>query len=122
MTEFFEEFLFGKPMNLIYNAGNTKDMNPAYWVKTDKGYKATCRTVGIEPEAVKVKIDEYKIIVEGESEYENTKYDTYFELPIAKVIMNDIVAIDYKTLNGLTYIYLTITNPEPKYIQINKMI
>ena len=121
MYDFFDEFLFGKPANLVYNAGKTQDMNPAYWTKTENGYKAICRTVGIAPEDVVITINEYKIVVKGETEYEGVKYNTSFELPISKEIIGNVKSIDYKTLNGLTYIYLYVETPEKKKIKINKI-
>lgn len=122
MYDFLDNFFgFGKPLDLVYNTGNTKDMNPAYWSKTDTGYKATCRTVGIAPDDVKVEIGEYNIIVSGKTEYEGVEYNTSYKLPISKEIMGDIKNIDYKTLNGLTYIYLYVETPEKKEIKINKI-
>lgn len=114
-------FGFGKPLDLIYNTGKTKDMNPAYWSKTDKGYKAICRTVGIAPEDVKIEINDYNIVVSGETEYEGNVYNTSYKLPVSKEIIGDIKSIDYKTLNGLTYIYLFVETPEKKQIKINKI-
>lgn len=122
MYDFLEDFFgFGKPFDLVYNTGKTKDMNPAYWSKTDKGYKATCRTVGIAPDDVKVEIGDCNIVVSGKTEYEGVEYNTSYKLPISKEIMGDIKNIDYKTLNGLTYIYLYVETPEKKEIKINKI-
>ena len=96
-------------------------MNPAYWSKTDKGYKATCRTVGIAPEDVEVYLEGNNIIVKGKTEYEDVIYDTSYKLPVASHILQDIENIEYKTLNGLTYIYLYLVQVEKKSIQINKI-
>lgn len=116
-----EIFGFGKPTDLIYNAGNTKDMNPVFWTKTEEGYKATCRTVGIAPDDVKVSVNECNIVVEGETEYEGSVYNTSYKLPVSKEIIGNIESIGYKTLNGLTYIYLSVETPEKKQIKINKI-
>lgn len=122
MYDFLDDFFgFGKPTDLIYNAGKTKDMNPVYWSKTEDGYKATCRTVGIAPEDVKVEIDNYNIVIKGETKYEENIYNTSYKLPISKEIIGDVKSIDYKTLNGLTYIYLFVETPEKKQIKINKI-
>lgn len=122
MYDFLDDFFgFGKPFDLVYNTGKTKDMNPAYWSKTDKGYKAVCRTVGIAPDDVKVETDECNIVVSGETEYEDNKYNTFYKIPISKEIMGDITNITYKTLNGLTYIQLYVETPEKKKIKINKI-
>ena len=122
MYDFLDDFFgFGKPFDLVYNTGKTKDMNPAYWSKTDKGYKAVCRTVGIAPDDVKVETDDCNIVVSGETEYEGNKYNTFYKIPISKEIMGDITNITYKTLNGLTYIQLYVETPEKKKIKINKI-
>ena len=58
MYEFLDNFFgFGEPFDLVFNTGKTKDMNPAYWSKTENGYKATCRTVGIAPDDVYLRIE-----------------------------------------------------------------
>ena len=49
------------------------------------------------------------------------EYNTSYKLPVSKEIMGDIKNIDYKTLNGLTYIYLYVETPEKKEIKINKI-
>lgn len=124
-----DEFLgFGIPKKIAYNTARTKDLMPACWkpIKDEKGittgYKAICRTVGIAPEDVKVTVDDSdNIIVKGETEYEGEKYTQYFEIGTVHDIMCNIEKIDYKTLNGLTYIYLTVKVPESKKIEINKI-
>ena len=122
MYDFFDEvFGFGKPFDLIYNTGKTKDMNPAYWSKTKNGYKAICRTVGIAPDDVKVEVNDCNIIIKGETKYEEDVYNTSYKLPISREIIGDVKSIDYKTLNGLTYIYLFVETPEKKKIQVNKI-
>ena len=122
MYDFLDDFFgFGKPIDLIYNTGKTKDMNPAYWVKTKEGYKATCRTVGIAPDDVKVEMTDYNIVVSGETEYEGVEYNTSYKLPISREIIENVKSVEYKTLNGLTYIYLFVEVPERKQIKINKI-
>lgn len=121
------ELGFGAPKRLAFNTDRTKDMMPAHWrIMTDKdgnniGYKAVCRTVGIDEKDVKIEARDFGISVKGESEYEGQKYNTYFELPISKDVMANIKKIDYKTLNGLTYIYLYVETPEKKKFLINKL-
>lgn len=124
MKDFFDDFFmlgFGKPEDIIYNAGHTKDMNPANWLKTDTGYKATCRTVGINENDVKVILIDNYIEVSGESEYEGTKYNVSYKLPVSDDVISNIKSLKYKTLNGLTYIYLDIERPEKKKIKAVKI-
>ena len=67
---------FGRPVNIKYNTGNTKDMIPSYftkWYDEDEkfiGYKATIRSVGINEDDLKIALEEDKLIISGETEYE----------------------------------------------------
>lgn len=120
-NDFYEDFFnFGKVMDLAFNTGNTKDMNPAYWSKTEDGYKATCRTVGIAPEDVKVDFVNSKIIVEGKTECEGDLYETKYKIPVSYVVASNIEKINYKTLNGMTYIYIRLKEPKQNEILIEK--
>lgn len=122
----FYSFGFGRPENLKFNAGRTKDMNPAYWETiTDDdgnriGFKSTCRTVGLAPEDVKVTLEENKIVIQGSTEFDGNKYDTHFEIRVSESVIGDIESIKYKTLNGLTYVYIYTKKPEYTKINIEK--
>lgn len=123
MTKFFEdaidEFLgFGKPRRLVFNS-RVKDMLPSYWQKKDdKTYMCICKTIGINPEDVKVEETDYGLKVSGSTDVEGFTYDTYFELPIAQSIMNEIEKIKVSSKNGLTFITLILDRPEKKKIPI----
>lgn len=125
----FDDFFswgFGKPTKLRFNTGKTYDVNPVYWEEIiegeeKKGYKSVCRTVGIDPEDVKVSLERNYIKVEGKTEYEGKTYSTYFEIPVSESVMADIENIKYITKNGLTYVYLYIKKPEFKKITIEKL-
>lgn len=123
---------FGKPMNVRFNTANTKDMLPSYWSKwmvdakdsTEKvqaGYKCVCRTIGINPNDVTVTMEDYGICLDGKTEYEGYKYSQHIELPISENVMSDIEAINYKTANGLTYIYLKVKKPEKKKVAVHRV-
>ena len=125
----FEDFFsmgFGRPRNIRFNVGGTKDMNPVYWqTLTDDdnhkiGFKSTCRTVGLSPEDVKVSLEDNCIVVQGNSEFDGVKYDTHIEIPVSESVVGNIENIKYKTLNGLTYIYIYIKTPEYTKINIEK--
>lgn len=128
MTEIFNDFLddfftlgFGKPRKLVFNS-NVKDMLPSYWVKKDeKTYVCTCKTIGINPEDVKVEEVDYGIKISGSTELEGYTYDTSFELPIAESIMNEIEKLKVSSKNGLTFITLIINKPDKKKIHIEKI-
>ena len=124
MTRFFDDFFelgFGRPENTIFNCDKTLDLNPVTWVKTDDGFKATCRTVGINSDDVNVEVSNGYINVSGESEYEGSKYNVSYRIPISDDVFSNIRELKYKTLNGLTYIYLYIERPEKKQIKAIKI-
>ena len=134
------EIGFGVPTNIQFNTPNTKDMMPATWQKVyDEdgsmiGYLATCRTVGINPEDIKVKLfDNYVtnttyskytdgIILDGETKETihgiKKVYTQHVELPISNEVMNNIKNITYETFNGMTYIYLEMEVSKRKSIEI----
>ena len=138
MTRNFDELFdsmmvgFGAPMNIKFNTPKTKDLMPSYWStweveeedSTEKrklGYKCVCRTVGISSTDVNVTMEDYGICVDGETEYEGNKYTQHIELPISESAMSDIEDISYKTLNGLTYIYIKMKSPEKKKVKISRV-
>jgi HSP20 family molecular chaperone IbpA len=112
--------LFGKVQNLKFNS-IVKDLYPSVWESTETGYKCTAKTLGIRPEDLTVKLEDDYIVVSGESEVENQKYNTYFELPVCDDILNQLKEIKYKSENGLTFIYLEVDKPEKKKIEIKKI-
>ena len=128
----FDDFFvkgFGVPRSVIFNVAGTKDLMPACWKDyldedgKKVGYKAICRTVGINEKDVKVELkeDENSLLISGESIYEGEVYNTKFELGIAEDVMRNILDIKYKTLNGLTYIYLRTKVPDKKEIKIQRI-
>lgn len=112
---------FGRPRNIIFNSGRTQDMNPAYWTETKEGYRAVCRTVGIDPEDVVVEMENNTIKIHGKTEFEDYKYNASFDIPVSDDVSSNITGIDYKTVNGLTYIYLKVSRPKKKDIKILKI-
>lgn len=126
--DFFDQFVlgFGKPRKNRYNTGHTQDMSPVYWeTLTDDngeeiGYKATCRTVGIEPDDVKVTVKGNVIAVEGKTENGKSVYDCYYEIPVAESVIANIEKINYQTKNGLTYVTVNIKRPIKNEILIER--
>lgn len=121
-NEVFDEFLlgFGKPRRLVFNS-QVKDMLPSYWQKKDeKTYLCTVKTLGINPEDVKVEETDYGIKVSGSSVVNDFTYDTCLELPIAESIMNEIEKIKVTSKNGLTFITLILNRPEKRKITIER--
>ena len=127
--DFFDQFVlgFGKPKKNRYNAGHTKDMSPVFWqTLSDEngkkiGYRATCRTVGISPDDVKVSLKDNNIVVEGRTEFsQESVYDCYYEIPVADSVVSDIEKINYKTENGLTYVTVLVKEPIKSNILIER--
>lgn len=119
--EFFEDLMFGTPRKLAFNVDKTLDRKPTSWMETKTGYKGVCRTVGIAPEDVIVELKYGAIKVSGKTEYEGSKYDVSYEIPVAEDIISNVTEIKYKTLNGLTYIYLTVHKPEKKVLKAERI-
>lgn len=119
----FDEILggwFGKPQHLVFNCKN-KDMNPVYWEKTDNGYKATCRTVGIRPEDVKVVLENNYIHIEGSTDFDGYNYSTSFNLPIVEDVRDNIKDIKYKVQDGITIIYLNVNKQLKQIVDIKRI-
>lgn len=120
----FDDFFtlgFGRPRRIVFNS-NVKDMLPSYWKKKDdKTYLCTVKTLGINPEDVKVETTDYGILVSGSTTLEDYTYDTSIELPIAQSIMNEIEKVQVKSQNGLTFITLILNRPEKKKFYIEKI-
>ncbi len=112
--------IFGKPRNFYFNC-KTKDQMPSFWEKTDDGFKATCRTVGVNPEDVIVSVSDDCIVVKGETKVDNYTYNCSYELPVIEEVLNNIKSIKYSSANGLTFIWIKVDKPEKKKINIEKI-
>lgn len=123
MYNFFDDNFFpvgfGKPTRIIFNTNGLKDMMPACWKSTDNGYKASCKTLGIDK--VNVEMVENGIKVSGSNNVDGQDYDTTIELPIAKDIINNIIKITHHTECGITIVELFIDRPEKKKIEIKNI-
>lgn len=120
--EVFDELTgwFGKPKHLCFNV-KTKDMLPSFWEKTEQGYKCTCRTVGINPDDVKVELKDDCIHVEGKTTMDKYDYSTSMDLPLTEDVINNIKNIKYKSENGITIIFVDLDRPEKKKVNIVKI-
>lgn len=120
----FEDFdLFDRAINCWFNTPGTKDIHPASWKKLEDGrYCAVCRTVGIKPEDVSVKITGKNIVIDGKTVAEDNAYSCHVELPISEFVKNNLIGIDYKTENGLTYIYLKVKTEVKSEIPVKRII
>jgi HSP20 family molecular chaperone IbpA len=111
---------FSKPRHLVFQC-KTKDMMPAFWEKTEEGYKCTCRMVGIASNDVKVILKDDCIHVEGKSVLDNYEYSQSYDLPVTQDVLNNIKNIKYKTQDGITIIYIDLERPEKKKVNIEQI-
>lgn len=110
---------FGRPSKIIFNTNGLKDQMPSFWVKTENGYRCTAKTLGISEKDISVTVEDDGIKLFGESEVEGQKYNTTLLLPITDEILDSIIEIKTKTINGLTFIDLVVDKPKKKKILIN---
>lgn len=136
------EIGFGLPSNIRFNTGKTKDMMPAFWKvwqdkveyttdeydgdvpnaeMIDRGFKAVCRTVGIDEKDIKITEEDYGLCLQGETEVDGVKYSQYIELPISKDVMANVKSIGYKSKDGLTFIYLEVDTPKRNKLKIERL-
>lgn len=108
---FFDIPLFGKPSRLVFNTP-VFDMKPTVWTKTDEGYRAIVKTLGIDK--VDVTTFDYGINIKGENEIEGSKYNVDISLPIAEDVMDDVKEIVHDTKFGITIVDLVMDRPEKK--------
>lgn len=124
MIELFDDFFdnellgFAKPSKIVFNTNGIKDMIPIKWSKTEYGYKAIVKTLGIE--AVNVETKSKGIRVFGENEIDGQKYDTTIDLPIAEKVMDTVLKIKHRTVAGITIIELIVDKPKRRNIEIIK--
>lgn len=116
----FQNFLFGDVTNLLFH-NYTLDQKPVTWNNTDSGYRAICRTVGINPDDVAIEVIDGGINLTGSTTVDDEDYSVSYFIPISSAIMAKVENIKYESKNGLTYIYLNLQKVEKKQIQISKM-
>lgn len=107
---------FGRPTKIVFNTNGIKDQMPSQWSKTDSGYKATVKTLGIEK--AKVEVKDNGIRISGENEIDGRKYDTTIDLPIAEKVMDTVLEVKHKTLAGITIVELVVDKPTKREIKI----
>lgn len=131
-TIFDDDFLgFGLPTRVRFNTYNTKDTMPAYWKRWTKknaddkeefiGYKCLVRTVGVASEDVNVTLEDNRIVVDGKTKVEDYTYSQHVELPISKDVVSNVKSVEYKSKDGMTYIYLKVRTPEYKKIDVKRI-
>lgn len=133
ISTFFDDdfFGFGFPTRIRFSTEKTKDMMPAYWKRWTKknaddkdefvGYKCLVRTVGVASEDVNVSLENDRIVVDGKTEVEGYTYSQHVELPLSKEVIGNVKSVEYKSKDGMTYIYLKVRTPEYKKIDVKRI-
>ena len=107
MFKAFEEIMENfKPFsNLSLN-------EPGYapWLRSNDGkvYCTTVRSIGINPEDMKIVLENHVVKVEGATNFNGTEYSVDFDIPLSDTFYDKIDHIEHETLNGLTYITITL--------------
>ena len=117
MNSIFDDFdkafnelsLFSKPSRLVFNTP-VFDMKPTVWAKTDNGYRAIVKTLGLDK--VEVSTFDYGVNIKGNNEIEGYNYNVDISLPVAEDVMDDVVEITHETKCGVTIINLIVERPE----------
>lgn len=116
----FQNFLFGDVTNLLFH-NYTLDQKPVKWDATDTGFRAICRTVGIDPDDVNIELTSDGIDLKGSTTVDGEEYSVSYSMPISQSIMSKVENIKYESKNGLTYIYLNLRKEEKKQIPVSKI-
>lgn len=114
---------FGKsPLGIKFSTPYTKDINPAApWKKEENNYKTVVRMIGVNPEDVKVELENYGLHVSGETEEEEGKYSQDIKLGIAKDVISNIQEITYSVKNGVCRITLIMKQPEESKVEVKRV-
>ena len=62
-----------------------------------------------------VYFDYISIEIDGET------YSIDYECSVAKDVINNIEKVEYKSLNGMTYIYITVKKPVENTIKVTRI-
>ena len=111
------------PLSIRFSTPKTKDIEPAApWRQDGNTYKTTIRCVGINPEDVKVSLENYGINITGKTEEEDGEYSQDVKLGISKELMSEIEEVLYTVKNGLCKITLVMKKEqERKQIPVTKV-
>lgn len=106
LWEMNEELGFPKPTRLVFYTGGLKDQDPVKWEKTDFGYKATMKTLGVEK--AKIKLVDDGIEVSGKNVIDDEDFGTIMPLPLKDDVLQRIKEIKHKTIAGITIVELIL--------------
>ena len=122
IDDLFDLGFSSKPLSFRYITPNTKDMSPASrWKKDDNKYYITVRMVGINPDDVKVTVEDYGIKVEGESDTFGETYSQSVSLGIAEDVISNVKGVSYEVKNGMCRIELEMKEKEYNKIDVKRI-
>lgn len=113
------ELGFGRPRVAFRSV--LKDQMPAFWEKTETGFKALVKTLGLDRVNVELNENACEIIISGKNTIEDQEFDTTVTLPIIQDVVNNIMEIKHKTLCGVSVIELIVDRPARKQIKVTEV-
>ena len=119
----FNDDIFKFLDDSFFYTSPVRDMNPVTYYKKDKDYIAEFKTLGINSSDVNVKLEDDKLTVSGETknEFNDKSFSTNITISLDRKVVNEIESIDYKSQNGLTYVFLRMKESQSSKIKINKI-
>lgn len=113
---------FSKPISIRFLTPDTKDVSPvSSWKKDGNKYYAVVRVVGIDPDDVKVALDEKSITVSGESETFGETYSQHVVIGVSPDIISNIDSVTYEVKSGMCRIDLIMKEKEIHRIDVKRI-
>lgn len=82
----------------------------APWTRSSDGrvYCTIVRSIGIDPEDMKITLVNHVVKVKGATKFGDMEYSTDFEIPLSDAFYDRVDHIEHQSRNGLTYITVTL--------------
>lgn len=112
---------FLKMEDFLFNS-TVKDMQPYTVYQKDNSYIIEVKTLGISPEDVNVTLEENVLQINGETHnnYSDKTFNTNIKFRMDSGLFQKIQDITYSSINGLTYITLSLKKEVSNTIKITK--
>ena len=104
----FNSFKKVKENSKRFSNMNLNRVEYAPWHIDGNKYTTIVRTIGINPEDVKVEHRNNVISVSGKSVVHGDEYSTGFDIPLSDVFVNRMESVTHETVNGLTFIVVEL--------------
>ena len=108
--------------DFIFNS-SVKAMSPTAFYKKDNDYIIEAKTLGINPDDIKISVDGNVLLISGETknEYSEKNFNVKIKVVVGEEILNNIQSIEYKSNNGITYVILKMKEKKTNNIFIKKI-